>query len=164
MINFDDVTEENIKEHNPNWPQIPDHPSRILIIGESGSGKPNLLLDLISHQPGIDKSYIYAKDPYEAKYKILINKRESTGLKYLNDSKVVIEYSNDMDDIYKNIEKYNPNRKRKILIIFDDMITDMLCNKNLNQIVTESFIRGRKLNISLAFITQPCIAVPKILD
>ena len=66
-----------------------------------------------------------------------INKRESTGSKYLNDYKVFIEYSNIMDNIYKIIEEYNPNGKRKILIIFDDMITDMLSNKKLNSIVTE---------------------------
>ena len=66
-----------------------------------------------------------------------------------------------MDDIYKNIEEYNPSKKRKILIVFDDMIADMLSNKKLNPIVTELFIRGRKLNISLVFITQSYFAVPK---
>ena len=75
---------------------------------------------------------------------MLIKKRKSTGLKYLNDSKAFTEYSNDMKDIYKNIEDYNPNKKRKILIVFDDIIADMLCNKKLNPIITELFIRGRK--------------------
>ena len=145
MINLDEVTKENIKEHNPNWPQIPDHPYRILIIGGSGSGKTNSLFNLISQQPDIDKIYLYAKDPYEAKYRFLIDKRESTGLKHFNDSKAFIEYSNDMDDIYKNIEEYNPNKKCKILIVFDDMIAGMLGNKKLHLIVTELFIRGRKL-------------------
>ena len=84
---------------------------------------------------------------------MLINKRESTGLKYLNDRKAFIEYSNDMDDIYENIEEYNPNKKRKILIAFGDMIADMLSNKKLKPVVTGLFIRGRKLNISLVFIT-----------
>ena len=92
---------------------------------------------------------------------MLINKRENTGLKYLNDSKAFIEYFNYMDDIYKNIEKYNPNKKHKISIVFDDMIADMLRNKKLNPIVTELFIRGRKLNISLVFITQSYFAIPK---
>ena len=151
MINFDDVTKENIKEHNPNWPQIPDHPYRILIIGGSGSGKTNSLFNLISQQPDIDKIYLYAKDPYEAKYRFLIDKRESTGLKHFNDSKAFIEYSNDMDDIYKNIEEYNPNKKQETLIVFDDMIADMLSNKKLNLIVTELFITGRKLSISPFF-------------
>ena len=116
MINFDDFTKENIIGHNPNWPQIPDHPYRILIIGGSGSGKTNSLFNLINHQPNIDKIYLYAKDPHEAKYQFLINKRESTGLKHLNDSKAFIIYSNDIDDIYKNIEEYNQNKRRKILI------------------------------------------------
>ena len=100
MINFDDVTKEYIKECNPNWPGIPDHSYRILIIGGSGSGKTNSLFNLISHQPDIDITYLYAKDPYEAKYNFLINKRESTDLKHLNDSKAFIEYSDDMNDIY----------------------------------------------------------------
>ena len=82
----------------------------------------------------IDKTYLYANDPYEAKYQLLINKREITGLKHFNDSKAFIEYSNDIDDIYENIKEYNPNKKRKILIVFDDMIADMVSNKNLNPI------------------------------
>ena len=83
------------------------------------------------------------------------NKRESTELKHLNDSKIFIEYSNDMDDIYKNIEENNPNKNCKMLVVFDDMIADMLSNKKLNPVVNELFIRGRKLNISLVFVTQP---------
>ena len=113
MINFDDLTKENIKKHNPNWPQIPDHAYRVLIVGGSGSGTTNALLNLLNYEPNIDKIYLYAKDPYEAKYQFLINKGESTGLKYLNDSKAFIEYSNYMDDIYKNNKEYNPNKKTK---------------------------------------------------
>ena len=100
MINFYYVTKENIKEHNPNWPQIPDHPYIILTIEDSGSGKTKLLFILINEEPDIDKIYLYAKDPYEAKYRFLIDKRESAGLKHFNDSKAFIKYSNDMDDIY----------------------------------------------------------------
>ena len=74
MINFDAVTKENTKEHNPNWPQIIDHPYRILIIGGSGSGKTISLFNLINHQPDIDKIYLYAKHPYKSKYQFLINK------------------------------------------------------------------------------------------
>ena len=99
--------------------------------------------------------------PYEAKYQILINKRESTFLKHFKDYKCLIEYSNDVDDIYKNIEEYNSNKKRKILIVFDGMIADMLSNKKHNRIVTELLIRGRKLNISLVFMTQSYFAVSK---
>ena len=82
----------------------------------------------------------------------------------MNDFKAFMGYSNDMDDIYKNIEEYNPNKKRKILTVFDHMIADMLSNKKLNPIVTELLIRVRKLNISLAFITQSYFAAPKVLD
>ena len=140
----------SIKEYNPKK--------------HSGSRKTNALLNLINNEPDIGKTYLYAKYLHEAKYQLLINRTESTGLKYLNDSKAFIEYSSDMDDIYKNIERCNPNRKRKILIVFDDMISDMLSNKKLNPIVTELFIRGRKLNISLVFITQSYFTNPKILN
>ena len=152
MINFDDYTNENIIEHNSKGPYIPDHLYRILIVGGSGSGKTNALLNLINNQPDIDKIYLYAKDPYEKKYQYLINKRENVGLNHFNDPKAFMEYSNDMQDVYKNIEDYNPIKKRKVLIIFDDMIADMINNNKLNPIVTELFIRGRKLNISIVFI------------
>ena len=78
----------------------------------------NLLFNLINHQPDIDKTYLYAKDPYEAKYQFLIKKRKDVVTNHFNDSKAFIEYSNNMADIYKNIEDYNPNKKRKILIVF----------------------------------------------
>ena len=93
-----------------------------------------------------------------------LTKEESTGLKHLHDSKAVIEYSNNTDDTYESIEEYNPNKKRKILIVFDDMIADMLSNKKANPGVTELFIIGRKLNISIVFITQSYLLSPKILD
>ena len=105
MINFDDYTNENKTKHNLIWPYIPDHLYRILIIGGSGSGKTNVLLNLINNQPEIDKIYLYVKDPYEAKHQFLINKRESIGLKYFNDSKAFIEHSNDMQDVYENIDE-----------------------------------------------------------
>ena len=132
MINFDDYTNENKRKHNPNWPYIPDHPYRILIVGGSGSGKTNTLLYLINNQPYIDKIYLYAKDLYEDKYQFLINKRESIRLKHFNDPKTFIEYSKDMHDVYRNINDYKPDKKNKILIVFDDMIADMINNKKLN--------------------------------
>ena len=102
-MNFDNYTNENKKEHNSKWPYLPDHPYKILIIGGSESGKTNALLNLINNQLNIDKIYL-SKDPYKEKYQFLINKRESTGL---NDPKAFIEHSNDMQDVYKNIEEYN---------------------------------------------------------
>ena len=123
--------------------------------------KINALLNLINNQPDIDKIYLYAKDPYEKKHQYLINKREKVGLNHFNDHKAFMEYSNDMQDVHKNTEDYNPIKKRKILIVFDDMIADMINNNKLNPIVTELFIRGRKLNISIVFITQSNFKVPK---
>ena len=159
MINFDEYTNENKRKHNPNWPYIPDHPYRILIIG--GSGKTNALLNLINNQPDIDKIYLYAKDPNEDKYQNLINKRECVGINHLNDPKAFIEYSIDMHDVYKNVDLYNPDKESKILIVFDDMIAAMINDKKLNSIVTELFIRCRTLNISLVFISQSYFKVPK---
>ena len=98
MINFDDYANEN-KKHNSKWPYIPVHPYRILIIGGSGSGKTNALLNLINNQPDIDKIYLYAKDPYEAKYQYLIKIREKAGIDHHNDPIAYIEYSNDMRDV-----------------------------------------------------------------
>ena len=105
MINFDDYANENKTEHNLKWSYIPDHPYRILIIGGSGSGKTNALLNLRNYQSDID-FYLYAEDTYEAKYQFLINKKENTGLKHFNDPKAFIEYSNDMQDVYKNINTF----------------------------------------------------------
>ena len=90
MINFDDYVNENKTEHNENWPYIPDHPYRILIVGGSGSGKTNVLLNLIEKQPVIDKIYLYGKDPYEAKYQYLINKGKTVGIDHFNDRKAFI--------------------------------------------------------------------------
>ena len=162
MVNFDDYANENKIKHNLKQPYIPDHPYRILIIGSSRSGKRNALLSSINNQSDIDKIYLYSKDPYEAKYQFLINKRESTGLKHFNDPKTFIEYLNDMQDVYKNIEQYNIGKKRKILTVFDDMIVDMINNEKLNPIVTELFIRGRKLNTSIVFTTQAYFKAPKV--
>ena len=161
MVSFDDYSNENKTGPNLKWPYIPDHPYRILIIGGSGSGKTNALSNLINNQPDINKIYLYAKDPYEDKYHFLINKRESTGLKHVNDPKAFIEYSNDMQDNCKNIEEYNAHKECKILVVFDDMIADMINSKKLNSVVTELFINGIKLNISFPFIAKSYFKVPK---
>ena len=132
----------------------------ILIIGGSGSGKTNVLLNLIENQPDIDKIYLYAKDPYEAKYQYLIKIREKVGIGHHNDPRAYIEYSNNMHDVYKNIGEYNPDPENKT-IVFGDMIADMIKNRKSDSIVTELFITGRKLNISIVFITQSYFKVPK---
>ena len=107
MINFDNYTNENKTEHNPKWPYIPDHPNRILIVSGSGSVKINALLNLINNQPDIDKIYLYAKDQY------LLNKRQKVGLDHFKDPKAFMKYSHDMQDVYKNIEDYNPGNNVK---------------------------------------------------
>ena len=130
MINSNSFTNQNNKEHNEEQPYIPDHPYRILIIGCSESGKTNALLNLINGQSDIDKIYLYAKDLNEANYEYLIKNYKNTGIKHLNDPNAFMECSNTMDDVYENIDDYNPSRRRRILIVFDDMIADIMTNKN----------------------------------
>ena len=153
MINLDNIINENNEEHNEKWPNISDHPHRIPIIGGSGSGKTNKLVNLMNEQRDIDKIYLYAKDLSKLKHEYLIKNHENVVIKHVNDGSAFIEYSNMMDDVYKNIDDYNPNRRRKILIGFDDMIADIMTNKKFQAVIKELFIRCRKINISLVFIT-----------
>ena len=132
MISFDEAVKENIKKLNSNWQQIPDHSYRILIIGGSGSRKTNSSFNLVNNQSDIDKIYLYVEDPYEAKYQFLIKKREDIGKKHFHDLKAVIEYSNNMVDIYEKIEDYDPNKKRKILIAINFLVMNLF---NSNWIV-----------------------------
>ena len=104
---------------------------------------------------------MYARDLSEPKYEYLIKKREDVGIKHVNNPNAFIECSNTMDDVYENIHDYNSSRKRKILIAFDDMIADIMTNKKFQAIIKELFIRCRKLNISLIFITKSYFSVPK---
>ena len=122
--------------------------------------KTNVLLNLKENQPDIDKNIFVRKRSISSKISNLINKREGVAINHFKDHKAFIEYSNVMRNIY-NINHYNPNKENKILIVFDGMIADMIQNKKLNSIVTELFIRGRKINISLVFITQSYFKVPK---
>ena len=155
MLNLDDIV-SNKKENKDN-----DWPFRMLIIGPSGSGKTNTLLNLINNFHPTDKIYLYAKDTDEKKYQFSINKREQAVIKNLNDPHAFIEYSNDMDDVFDNINNYNKNRDKKVLIIFDDMIADIMRSEKFKAIVKELFIRCRKLNISVVFITQSYFRTPK---
>ena len=112
-------------------------------------------MNLIENQPDIyDNIYLYAKDPYQAEYQYWIKIREKVGIDHHNDPRAYIEYSNDMHNVNKNINYYNPDKENKILIVFDDMIADMIHNKKLDSVVTELFIRGRKLNKFLVFYSK----------
>ena len=157
MLNLDDIVSNKKKsssEHN-------DWPFRMLIIGLSGSGKTNTLLHLIEKFHPIDKIYLYVKDNDEEKYQYLINKREQLGIKNLNDPHAFIEYLGDMNDVLEDINNYNKNRNKKVLITFDDMIADIIRSEKFKAIVKELFIRCRKLNISIVFITQSYFRTPK---
>ena len=157
FINFDDIVNEEKIQHNPDWPYTPDTPFRLMIVGSSGSGKTNALFNLINRIPTIDKIYLYVKDPSESKYKHLIDKREKVGIKHFKDPKAFVEYDSHINNILNNIDEYNIDKDRKILVVFDDMIAE----KVLPPQVTELFIRGRKMNVSLAFLTQSYFKVPK---
>ena len=155
MLNLDDIVSNKKENKDLNWP------FRMLIIGPSGSGKTNTLLHLINNFHPIDKIYLYAKDADEKKYQYLINQREQAGIKNLNDPHAFIEYSSDMNDVLDDINNYNKNRDKKVLIIFDGMIADIMRSEKFKAIVKELFIRYRKLNNSIVFITQSYFRTPK---
>ena len=157
MFILDNIVNKNNKNSDKNWP------FRMLIIGPSGSGKTNALLHLIqnlNNTKPIDKIYLYAKDLSEPKYEFLINNRKNARIKNYNDPNAFIEYSTTMDDVFESIDNYNTKRKRRILIVFDDMIADIMTNKKFKSIIKELFIRCRKLNISVVFITQSYFRTP----
>ena len=148
MNNFDNYANENKIGHNLKWPRIPDWLYRILITGRSGSGKTNALLNLINNQSDIDKIYLSANDTYEAKYQILISKRERTGLK----QKLLLSIQM-ICKMFTKILMITMRIKNANYWVFDDIIADIINNQKLNSIIIELFITGRKLNISLVFIT-----------
>ena len=152
-FNLDGITTKN---DNKDWPY------RTLVIGPSGSGKTNYLLNKIQTDNNIiDKIYLYTRDLEEPKYQLLIKKREQAGIENLEDKNAFIEYGNNMDDIYDNINDYNKKRKRNVLIVFDDMISHVMSSKIAQQVLKELFIRCRKLNIILCFLNQSYFSVPK---
>ena len=131
-------------------------PFRMLIIGPSGSGKTNALLNIIqdlNNTNPIDKIYLYAKDLSKPKYEFLINNRVNAGIKNFNDPTAFTEYSNSIDDVFSNTDNYNTRRERRILIVFDDMIADISSDEKFKKIIRELFIRCRKLNVSIIFVT-----------
>ena len=137
MLNLDNIVSNKKKSSSEN----DDWPFRTLIIGPSDSGKTNTLLHLINNFHPIDKIYLYAKDTDEKKYQYLINKREQAGIKNLNDPHAFIEYSNDINDVLEDFNNYNKNRDKKVLIIFDDIIADIMRSEKFEAIVKELFIR-----------------------
>ena len=158
MLNLDNILSNKNENKDNTWP------FRMLIIGPSRSSKTNSLLHLIQNlnkTTPVDKIYLYAKDLTEPKYEFFINNRKNAGIKHFNDSTAFIEYSNDMDDVFTNIDDYNKKRKRKVLIVFDDMIADIMSSKKFKAIIKELFIRCRKLNIFIVFITQSYFRTPK---
>ena len=157
MLNLHNIVSNKKKTSSEN----DDCPFRMLIIGPSGSGKTNALLYLINNFHPIDKIYLYAKDTDGKKYQYLINKREQAGIKNLNDPHAFIEYSNDLNDVLEDVNNYNKKKDKKVLTIFDDMITDIMRSEKFKAIVKELFIRCRKLNISIVFITQSYFRTPK---
>ena len=116
-----------------------------------------------NQRPSIDKIYLYTKHPLESKYQLLINRREKVWTEKLKNPKAFIDYPQTIDDVYENLEEYNPTVKRQVLIVFDDMIAGMKANKKLSPVITEWFLRGRKLGISLAFISQSYFKVCKTI-
>ena len=110
-------------------------------------------MNLIKHQrPDIDKIYLYVKDPFESKYKLLVNGREKVEIRKLKNPKAFTDYSQTIHDIYEDLEDYNVTKKRRVLIVYDNMITKP--DKKLSSTVSDLFLRGRKLNILLVFISQ----------
>ena len=153
IINSGSITNRN----NKKWSHISDHPYRILTIGGSKLGKIDALINLINEQNHIVKTYLYAKDLSE--HEILIKQCKNAGIKHFNDPNAFIECSNTMDDVYENIDDYNPSRKRKIVL--DDMMVGIMTSKKFRAKIEELFERCRKLNISLVFIAQSCFAFLK---
>ena len=157
MVDLNIITNEN----NKKWSYLPDHPYRILIIEGSKSERINSLINLINEQNDIDKIYLNAKDLSEPWYKYLIKKLKNVGINYFNDLNARIECSNTLDDVYENINDYNPSRKAKILIVFDDRIADVKSSKTFLLKIEELFIRFKRLNVALVFIIQSYFTVPK---
>ena len=147
MLNLDNIVsnKNTSSSEDNNWP------FRMLIIGSSGSGKTNTLLHLINNLHPIDKIYLYAKDIHEPKYEYLINKREQAGIKTLNDPHAFIEYSDDMNDVLDDINDYNKNRDKEVLIVFDDMISFVNLrkgNRGLTELSSKVFLIFKKLTFA----------------
>ena len=123
-----------------------------------------MLPNLIRNQRSdLDKIYLYTKNPFESKYQLLIKGREKVRIKELKNPKKFIDYSQTIGDVYENLEDLS-NKEKKMLIVFDVMIVGIKTNKKLSTIVTDIFLRGRKLKISLVFILKSYFQVPKTIS
>ena len=143
---------------------FPDHPYRILINGGSGSGKTNELLNLKKHQqPDIDKIYLYVKEPYESKCQLLINWREKVGIKTLKNSKEFTDYSQIIDYVYENLEDHNPTKKRKVLIVFDDIIVGMESNEKIKPYSHGIVFKRKKAHYFACFYITILFKSPKTI-
>ena len=121
-----------------------------------------MVLNLIKHQrPDIDKIYLFVKDSFKSKYQLLINGREKVGINTPKNLKAFIDHLQVIDDVYKKLEDYNATKTRRVLIVSDDVLADMKSNKKLSPIFAELFLRGRKINISIVFVSQSYSKVPK---
>ena len=158
MFNFDYITKEDITEHNLNWPEIPDHPYRTLIVGSSGSEKTNVLFNLINNESDIEKIYLYAKDPHEAKSQLLNYQKREYRFEVLKWFKSFYWILTWYGWYLSYIEKYNLKRNGKYWLYLMIWLLICLAIKNL---IHYWFIRGRKINICLVFITQSYLAVLK---
>ena len=158
MINFDEVTGENRREHNLHWQQIHDHSYRILIVSRFGSIK--RLLNLINQPPETDKIYLHFEDLNEPKYRLLINKHKEFDLKHCKDPNIFTEYSNDIKNVYKSIKQHNPGKEekgkkgKKVLIVFDHMIANMINNKKNFIQSSLNYLLGAGNQINLYFFSH----------
>ena len=158
MINFVDITKIS-KTHDPNRPQISNHPYKILVICYSGFLK--CFIKVVRHQLYFIELYLYVKDPYEAIYQLLTNKQKETGIKHPKDSKAFIEDSSNLKHVDPIIDAINSNEKFQKLVIFDDIIIDMHSDRMLKPVATEPFFRDWKLNTSIIVMKQSYFTVPK---
>ena len=127
---------ESVKlNHNPNWPCIPNHPYRILIRMAQDLAK-LCYMNLKHQRPNVDKIYLLIKDSFESKYQLLVNRKGKVEIKHEKNPKAFIHYSQTTDDVLQNLKDYNPTKKRKVLIVFDNMIADLEANKKLSPIFT----------------------------
>ena len=164
MFNLDNMINENNKEHNEKWPFISRSPEQNFNNWSLWIWKNKCIIEFNKSVGWYWLNLFVYKRFKWTKVWILIKKRENAGIKHFNDAKAFIECSNTMDEVYENIDDYNPNRERKILIECDDMIADIMTNKKVKAIIKDLFITFRKLNISLCLSHNLIFLFQKMSD